>query len=178
MRGKSPRGLDTELYGETNEKDSWGPCSQIASSQYWSAEARRRFSVCHECKRRPQNKMAKDDHPEMSQSVKDAPPAYDAREFLILSSSMNLTSCSLEEYGITPGAAPNQRNICRTNKNAGCRTLCGFQRVRVLLFTLNVRGMPAVAGPPIRSSRPERPVFFFRSRTRAPAAQWRDRGLT
>ena len=27
MRGESPRGLDTELYGETNEKDSWGPRS-------------------------------------------------------------------------------------------------------------------------------------------------------
>jgi hypothetical protein len=27
MRGESPRGLDTELYGETNEKDSWGPHS-------------------------------------------------------------------------------------------------------------------------------------------------------
>jgi hypothetical protein len=25
--GESPRGLDTELYGETNEKDSWGPRS-------------------------------------------------------------------------------------------------------------------------------------------------------
>lgn len=25
MRGESPRGLDTELYGETNQKDSWGP---------------------------------------------------------------------------------------------------------------------------------------------------------
>jgi len=25
MREESPRGLDTELYGETNEKDSWGP---------------------------------------------------------------------------------------------------------------------------------------------------------
>jgi tetratricopeptide (TPR) repeat protein len=27
MRGESPRGLDTELYGETNEKDSWRPRS-------------------------------------------------------------------------------------------------------------------------------------------------------
>src|SRR3984885_4932504 len=27
VRGESPRGLDTELYGETNEKDSWGPRS-------------------------------------------------------------------------------------------------------------------------------------------------------
>jgi len=27
MRGESPRGLDTDLYGETNEKDSWGPHS-------------------------------------------------------------------------------------------------------------------------------------------------------
>ena len=27
MRGASPRGLDTDLYGETNEKDSWGPHS-------------------------------------------------------------------------------------------------------------------------------------------------------
>ena len=27
MRGESPGGLDTELYGETNEKDSWGPRS-------------------------------------------------------------------------------------------------------------------------------------------------------
>ncbi len=25
--GEPPRGLDTELYGETNEKDSWGPRS-------------------------------------------------------------------------------------------------------------------------------------------------------
>ncbi len=25
--GESPRGLDTDLYGETNEKDSWGPYS-------------------------------------------------------------------------------------------------------------------------------------------------------
>jgi len=27
MRGESPRGLDTDLYGETNEKDSRGPHS-------------------------------------------------------------------------------------------------------------------------------------------------------
>src|SRR5215468_6854624 len=27
LTGESPRGLDTELYGETNEKDSWGPRS-------------------------------------------------------------------------------------------------------------------------------------------------------
>jgi hypothetical protein len=39
MRGESPRGLDTELYGETNEKDSWGAAFPLAdlsiSGQLW-----------------------------------------------------------------------------------------------------------------------------------------------
>ena len=30
MRGNPPLGLDTEQYGETNEKDSWGPRSSLA----------------------------------------------------------------------------------------------------------------------------------------------------
>jgi hypothetical protein len=32
--GESPRGLDTELYGETNEKDSWGPRSLWAIRRF------------------------------------------------------------------------------------------------------------------------------------------------
>jgi len=32
--GESPRGLDTELYGETNEKDSWGPRSLWPSRRF------------------------------------------------------------------------------------------------------------------------------------------------
>ena len=30
MKGESPRRLDTELYEETNEKDSWGPRFPLA----------------------------------------------------------------------------------------------------------------------------------------------------
>src|SRR5215470_17196954 len=33
MRGKSPRGLDAELYGETNEKDSWAAFPPVRSSR-------------------------------------------------------------------------------------------------------------------------------------------------
>jgi hypothetical protein len=35
MRGESPRGLDTKLYGETNDKDSWGPRSLWPTRRFW-----------------------------------------------------------------------------------------------------------------------------------------------
>ena len=56
-RGESPRGLDTDLYGETNEKVSWGPHFlwptrrfQVNPGEVGKSERCRRFSLWFQCK--------------------------------------------------------------------------------------------------------------------------------